>query len=129
MRTFRRHRPDLRDLAVLRGGGVELERVADPRPLGVSLPNLRKPPPVAAGRLHLRPRLHRRHPRLPAAAAVRPRGRHRGQWHQQTSDALFSSSEFSLFNLELFQFQCDKKDMRENYMTTERFKVRAFLTY
>lgn len=23
-----------------------------------------------------------------------------------------------------FVFQCDKKDMRENYMTTERFKVR-----
>lgn len=81
MRTLRRglHRSDLRDLAVLRRGGVELERVADPRPLGVSLPNRRKHPPVAAGRLHLRPHLHHRHPRLPAQAAVRPRRRHRGR--------------------------------------------------
>lgn len=55
---FLPHRPDLRHLAVLRGGGVELERMADPRPLGVSLPNPRKHPPVAAGRLHLRLHLH-----------------------------------------------------------------------
>lgn len=32
-------RSDLRYLVVFRGGGVELERVVDPSPLGVSLPN------------------------------------------------------------------------------------------
>lgn len=81
MRTFCPclHRSDLCDLAVLRGGSVELERVADPCPLGVPLPNPRKHPPVAARRLHLRLHLHHRHPRLPAQTAVRPRRGHRGQ--------------------------------------------------
>lgn len=85
MRTscLRLHRSDLRALAVRCGGGVELERVVDPRPLGVPLPNPRKHPPMADGGLHLRPHLHHRHPRLPAQTAVRPRRRHRGQWLQQ----------------------------------------------
>lgn len=78
-RTFRLCRSHLRPVALPGGGGMELERVADPCALGISLPDARKHPPVAAGRLHLRPHLHRRHPGLPATAAVRPWGRHRGQ--------------------------------------------------
>lgn len=78
-------RSDLRHLALLCGGGVELERVADPGPLGLSLPDRGEHPPVAAGRLQLRPHLHHRHPRVPAQTPVRPRRRHRGRCPQQKS--------------------------------------------
>lgn len=83
------HRSDLRALALLCGGSVELECVVDPRPLGVSIPNPREHPPVAAGGLHLRPHLHHRHPRLPAQTAVRPWRRHRGQWIDRNKTNLF----------------------------------------
>lgn len=73
MVLVRPSRSGLRPLAVPGGGGLELERVVDPSPLGVPLPDPGEHPPVAAGRLHLRPGLHPRHPGHAAPAAVRPR--------------------------------------------------------
>ncbi|CAB1448809.1 unnamed protein product [Pleuronectes platessa] len=87
--------PDLCDLAVLRGGSVELEHVADSGPLGVPLPN--------------------------------PENIHLWLLVDYTCDLIYIT-DILVFQPRL-QFVrggdivCDKKDMRENYMTTERFKM------
>lgn len=68
-------------MAILRGAGLELELLADPRALGLPLPDASQHPPVAAAGLPVRPHLPPGHHRVPDASAVRQRGRHhRESW-------------------------------------------------
>lgn len=72
-------RPDVRAVDDAGVPGVELERVAHPSPLGLSLPDPRQHLLLAADRLPVRLHLHHGHHRLPASAAVCPWRGHRGE--------------------------------------------------
>lgn len=76
---FSSTRPDVRAVDDAGVPGVELERVAHPSPLGLSLPDPRQHLLLAADRLPVRLHLHHGHHRLPASAAVCPRRGHRGE--------------------------------------------------
>lgn len=69
-------RPDVHPVAVLRGAGLELELLADPRALGLPLSDTRQHPPLAADGLPVRPHLPPGHHRVPDAPAVRQRRGH-----------------------------------------------------
>lgn len=107
--------------------GVELERLVHTRPLGLSLPDPGQHPLLAPGRLPVRPHLHPGHHYLPAAAAVCPWWGHRGELAPSYSNHTYSQLRLP-FIAQVYCFvsillQCDKKEMRKNYMKTKRFKV------
>jgi len=76
------HRSYVRAVVVLRCRRLELELLADPRPLGFPLPDAGKHPLLAAHGLPLRPRLSAGHPRLSDPAAVRAGGRYNSEWQR-----------------------------------------------
>lgn len=74
------HRPDVCAVALLRCSGLELELLADPRPLGLPLPDAIQHPLLAARGLPLRPHLPAGHHRFSDPPAVCAGGRHNSEW-------------------------------------------------